>query len=430
MISPEYICERGEMMHHIEHIHIEGFWGKYTVDTAINKDVNIFVGANGSGKTTLMNIIHAALDFNTEALLGSQFTLIDISLRDRRKHPHILLRCNPDDKNVHIEYSYPKFGGKLPLDFQRRSIFNREKLQRHAMFRKTLSEHYNMSWLSIRRESINIHSRQGVEELVERTTDPLDERINLLISLLNKYRLSLEEKINVVSKEFQRDVLLKLLTPEVDPSDSSFSFSDLDKVEMELKIVYKELEIPNQIARSQIKKHMLLLTTVRDKLSSEDEEELDLFDLLYPMSAIDRVRAIHELAEITDTNKEEILSQINLYRDIYNKFLIDKQMKIKEGGGLDFFKEKDDITLDIFNLSSGEKQLFVLLTEALIQDSKRYIYLADEPEMSLHVSWQERLIKSILEINPKAQILFATHSPEIISDYDEKIIFMEDILHE
>ncbi|MRE52090.1 AAA family ATPase, partial [Escherichia coli] len=74
--------------------------------------------------------------------------------------------------------------------------------------------------------------------------------------------------------------------------------------------------------------------------------------------------------------------------------------------------------------SSGEKQLLIILSEALLQNGKRCLYLADEPELSLHVSWQEKIVNSIFEINKNVQIIFATHSPDVVSWRQDKTIFM------
>ncbi|MGL4374239.1 MAG: AAA family ATPase, partial [Turicibacter sp.] len=66
------------------------------------------------------------------------------------------------------------------------------------------------------------------------------------------------------------------------------------------------------------------------------------------------------------------------------------------------------------SLSSGEKQMIILLGQAFIQERRRIIYIADEPEISLHIKWQEKLAESIRKINDRAQLIFATHSPDIV----------------
>lgn len=69
-----------------------------------------------------------------------------------------------------------------------------------------------------------------------------------------------------------------------------------------------------------------------------------------------------------------------------------------------------------YQLSSGEKQMLVILLTVLTQDQKPYILLMDEPEVSLHIEWQQRLVDLIRQLNPYAQIILTTHSPALIMD--------------
>ena len=57
-----------------------------------------------------------------------------------------------------------------------------------------------------------------------------------------------------------------------------------------------------------------------------------------------------------------------------------------------------------------------------LEDNIEGIFIIDEPEMSLHIGWQKIFVKTILDINDKLQLIFATHSPEIISDYLRKSV--------
>lgn len=71
-------------------------------------------------------------------------------------------------------------------------------------------------------------------------------------------------------------------------------------------------------------------------------------------------------------------------------------------------------TLLPYQLSSGEKQLLVILLTVLVEDQQHYVLFMDEPEVSLHIEWQKRLIDLILELNPNVQIILTTHSPAVI----------------
>ena len=67
-----------------------------------------------------------------------------------------------------------------------------------------------------------------------------------------------------------------------------------------------------------------------------------------------------------------------------------------------------------YQLSSGEKQMLVILLTVLVEDDLPYVLFMDEPEVSLHIEWQKRLIDLITELNPSAQIILTTHSPAVI----------------
>jgi len=67
-----------------------------------------------------------------------------------------------------------------------------------------------------------------------------------------------------------------------------------------------------------------------------------------------------------------------------------------------------------YQLSSGEKQMLAILLTVLVEDNLPYVLFMDEPEVSLHVEWQERLIELILSLNPNVQIILTTHSPALV----------------
>ena len=71
-------------------------------------------------------------------------------------------------------------------------------------------------------------------------------------------------------------------------------------------------------------------------------------------------------------------------------------------------------TLVPYQLSSGEKQMLAILLTVLVEDNQPYVLFMDEPEVSLHVEWQERLIELIISLNPNVQIILTTHSPALV----------------
>lgn len=85
-------------------------------------------------------------------------------------------------------------------------------------------------------------------------------------------------------------------------------------------------------------------------------------------------------------------------------------------------------TLYPYQLSSGEKQILAILLTVLIEDNQPYVLFMDEPEVSLHVEWQKRLIDLILDLNPNVQIILTTHSPAVVMNgWIDKITEVSDI---
>ncbi|MFT5619354.1 MAG: putative ATP-binding protein involved in virulence, partial [Arenicella sp.] len=64
-------------------------------------------------------------------------------------------------------------------------------------------------------------------------------------------------------------------------------------------------------------------------------------------------------------------------------------------------------------LSSGEKQALIIFLTVLLENEQDFILIMDEPEISLHISWQRHLINKIRELNPNCQLIISTHSPTV-----------------
>ncbi len=93
-----------------------------------------------------------------------------------------------------------------------------------------------------------------------------------------------------------------------------------------------------------------------------------------------------------------------------------------------FFINTKEGKLTPADLSSGEKQILLLLLRIFLLDEKDSVVLIDEPENSLDISWQYKLIDLFVKLNSNAQFFITTHSPSIFGDgWGDKIIYMEDV---
>lgn len=69
-----------------------------------------------------------------------------------------------------------------------------------------------------------------------------------------------------------------------------------------------------------------------------------------------------------------------------------------------------------YKLSSGEKQMLVILLTVLVREGTHSVLFMDEPEASLHIEWQQKLIGMIRRLNPDIQLILSTHSPAVIME--------------
>lgn len=81
------------------------------------------------------------------------------------------------------------------------------------------------------------------------------------------------------------------------------------------------------------------------------------------------------------------------------------------------------LTMD--SLSSGELNLITILYNLIFKATSESIALIDEPEISLHMAWQQQfadLVKTIIEKQPGMQVIIASHSPFLTSGHDEYFV--------
>ena len=84
----------------------------------------------------------------------------------------------------------------------------------------------------------------------------------------------------------------------------------------------------------------------------------------------------------------------------------------------------------IDQLSSGEKQILLLLGEIQRRIRRGSIVLIDEPELHLHPRWQRQLVQALTDFSATydAQLIMTTHSEEIAhAVYEHELILLDDI---
>lgn len=116
---------------------------------------------------------------------------------------------------------------------------------------------------------------------------------------------------------------------------------------------------------------------------------------------------------------DSILRQLELMREIINRRFLFKRLEVSQESGFAFFDEESDARIRLRDLSSGEQHELVLLYQLLMHVGANSLVLIDEPEISLHVAWQNEFLDDLGEIAALNSVRFiiATHSPHIIGDH-------------
>ncbi len=123
---------------------------------------------------------------------------------------------------------------------------------------------------------------------------------------------------------------------------------------------------------------------------------------------------IIEKLQSGDADAAQKLSQKKTrFQDIVDELFRDTGKKMIRTENELRFTQIGEVLLP-YQLSSGEKQILIILLTVLVEDNMPYVLFMDEPEVSLHLEWQKRLVDLCLELNPNVQIILTTHSPAIV----------------
>ncbi len=123
-----------------------------------------------------------------------------------------------------------------------------------------------------------------------------------------------------------------------------------------------------------------------------------------------------------DREERRVRDFFNLIDDFFQK--TNKSIQFTEDKNIIF--QNGSSQLKTNQLSSGEKQLLIIFFQVFLQEEKPSVLLLDEPEISLHLKWQFKLIETIRSINPNCQLIIATHSPGIFAEgWGDKVVDIE-----
>lgn len=420
----------------IRRIKINGLFGTHNIDIAFDSSVNVFVGENGLGKTTILSCIYFLLTGNLEKLYEINFKSIAIFFDGDAKEYKVYNKV------------YNKLYDKKLINQNFKYYENYQKSFRNALL------HGDDNLIRIYLNSFNEKNKNyiiGINETIEANIKRIEEiknKIKEKILYLPTYRrieTNLDSKLLhdlqiYDNKEFLikfgMDDVKELIDETIDKIRKSAidGFNEINSILLteytnnkyknqvsEREFDYNEIEILlNKIGvkiNPETKNKILRLIKTREVYNEEYVYLKNFLNLLYNNSEKQRVFD-HKLIDFVNlcnkyfVNKEIVYDPNTLKLELY---LINQKINV--------YKK-----LEFSELSSGEKQIVSIFSKLYLENidtDQKFIVIIDEPELSLSLNWQEKLLPDIMNTNKCSLLITVTHSPFIFRNKFD--VFARDI---
>lgn len=388
-------------MAHIVEFKVEGLAGrKDAYAQKLDRHINIFFGPNGSGKTSLLKILHSAMSSDSSILRKTPFRSAEVKVYSVDYDTVFTRTINQDEDQKGGPSSTKRFyGGPSPeeitfheyqLDFLRSR--GPDWVTRPKKGSKVTRWHHQ--YLPTSRLWLTPQTLPTTKPGAFQTEEQLDLNFQSgLESLWLSYMQDVLGKVRQAQAEGLTNILKWILAPErrhLKKEDSLDANTAYERVNSFLiRQNSKEILGPKEAFHKRYSRTSVL----RNVVSYIDEVELSIEDAMSPRNRLESL-----IASMFTGNKKVLFS--------------DKSIDI-------FLEDKKKIEAAL--LSSGEKQILRILVEVL--HGKESSILIDEPEISMHVDWQRDLVSAMRMVNSEAQLILATHSPEIMAEIDDDNIF-------
>lgn len=448
----------------IKHIKARGIHKRFDIDLSLEDGVNIVHGRNGTGKTTLLHILANAVNGDFRRFSYLTFRDLEIILDDNKK---VKIEQNWDDyDDTKTEVFLNDNGQELLLDsFTSNEVKQEEKrndpserkkfLVRQKTQRKLFNIDLNVTYFPAFRTMIEAWATLDDREIrhlarnrsmsqrlfpssFNRSTGFARTLFGDFVPALNyPSPLEIAEQINQDLLEIQlkvarsdRDILSTAFVQAFAAISQNYDTSDIHETPEKILQSIKDISVNLQNLPFQIVDQANdQANTVYDEL----RDQLDSFQLDSKSQNIDIVKRVLSVYKSSLQKRSEeqksAYSSIETYLESVNEFLERKKLVIQSareqnprlGARLGVRIGEESSSHSLQTLSSGERQIVGLIYAAShMADGK--VVLIDEPEISLHIDWQSKLLPEIVKQLLDKQLIVCTHSPIIASDYRNRMI--------
>lgn len=408
----------------IKIINIVKLFGRFDYDIA-TKDggITIITGPNGFGKSTILQIIDALSHGNVAFFIKLDFKRICVAYDNERK-----TNIEKGKKTLRID--------DLQLSLSDEMLFESlQHVQRRPWIQKVANGYYDHRTDEFYTEDELFYRFLDNDRLFSiRSSQNLDIS-KALKEKLSSIRLWCGE-VRVISDQ-------RLIRKRMKPSDDAQVIDVISELPQKLKSeISRVSEEYSRVANTLDSSYPKRLFAAKEGIKGQEEYEICLREAndkfaklsrynLVDMSIIDEesynqaystaLKIYFDDFAAKYTVFQDLIQKLDLFTQIINARLTFKHISISRDGG---FSVVDDDNpkkvLNLSQLSSGEKQEIVLFYDLIFSNTKdELLLLIDEPEISLHISWQKEFLDDLLEVakHSNIQVIVATHSPQIVSNH-------------
>ncbi|WP_122755222.1 ATP-binding protein [Pseudomonas viridiflava] len=445
----------------IESLQVKDLHNYITGTTKLKPGLNIIFGKNGSGKTTALNIIRAILNLDVDYIQNLQFLEIKINFVDEEKKGLIKISKHKDNHIVQInELSAPLPSISALVKGEKESAVIRsimEGLKSDIKKSKPLDDaiaikkefdrikaNTSITLVNIDR-TIKVTSNSGdvsfdnAWSLKILTEKPLAEKTPLdhVQSYCIENHRELTKNLATIKTEFINGLMVKFLdlrVSELSQDQVNVKIDDISKLEQRLREleIYKDQGPAKVLAKffKDTKKILEAQSSSVKKIKAGRRTAKEEMDIIVKNISFARIESLLASIQEMDEKIEESNALTKRYLKTVNNFFADSGKEIlfsKVDGQLRFkfiSYEGSDNSQErgVNELSSGERQIIIVLSYLYFVAKKGSIFIIDEPELSLHLAWQKEFVSAMLKLAPEnCQIILASHSPEIVGPYRDAV---------
>lgn len=443
-------------MRHLVRVKVSGLLGRFEHEVALDEDWEFVIlhGPNGIGKTRFLEIVANALNMRISRLADLPFGAASFHFSDgstlsvtKESQAALELDDHPaDDPVERIVYQLSDPGGEIENWAVSASLSSKisSRLVRDLERYLPVEQVGPDTW---------VDSRSGeyvsMEEVVHRygsalpfdvpTYDP-PIRLSAFLDQQDVHLIETQRLLALADFQPRRAGSSKRHPPQR-PTVVEFASDLARRIGEALATNSRTSQELDRTFPRRVLERNVEITVTDEEIRQRYAEQSDLRQRLAEISVLDPSREMEmPLSAKTLENWERrvlwtylddserklstftwLLSRVDLLREIINARFLFKEVIIDADSGFRFISD-DGKEIGPLSLSSGEQHQIVLLYDLLFNVRQNSLVLVDEPEISLHVAWQQEFLNDIQQIAGLADLKFivATHSPQVIHNWWER----------